>query len=99
MLVFAAMLEFGVVNTLARKEIRKLSVKAKDTKDDTADVVRTVCFVILIHSLLGSIKLILSSNFWKLKFSAFCETAIRNATKSRLSQLYENKLYESKLYK
>ena len=36
MFVFAAMLEFAVVNTLARKEIRKLSIKAKTVNDDNS---------------------------------------------------------------
>ena len=44
-LVFAAMLEFAIVNTLARKEIRQMSIKARGTMPDgnvPADVVRTV---------------------------------------------------------
>ena len=44
MFVFAAMLEFAVVNTLARKEIRKLSIKAKAVNDDnSADIVSIYC--------------------------------------------------------
>ena len=38
--VFLAMLEFAVVNTLSRKEIRKLSIKARAVNNDkSADMV------------------------------------------------------------
>ena len=57
MFVFAAMLEFAVVNTLARKEIRKLSIKARALNDDNSgDMVRQYpsLKIITIHSKLKS---------------------------------------------
>ena len=37
-LVFAAMLEFAIVNTLARKEIRQMSMKARNTSAENDGV-------------------------------------------------------------
>ena len=43
MFVFAAMLEFAVVNTLARKEIRRMSIRAKQLNNDkNGDVFKRV---------------------------------------------------------
>ena len=40
--VFLAMIEFALVNTLARKEIRRMSIKVRtEQKDDSGDLVRT----------------------------------------------------------
>ena len=36
-LVFAAILEFAVVNTLARKEIRRMSIRAKRNQRDDSN--------------------------------------------------------------
>ena len=41
MFVFAAMLEFAIVNTLARKEIRQMSIRARAvTNDKSGDVIK-----------------------------------------------------------
>ena len=38
--VFLAMIEFAIVNTLARKEIRRMSIKVRtEQKDDSGDLV------------------------------------------------------------
>ncbi len=66
--VFAAMLEFALVNTLARKEIRRLSMRARKTEKIDAnnalpsDMVRTPS---------SGVKVTCLSSFWEFFYSTW----------------------------
>ena len=56
MLVFAALLEFAIVNTLARKEIRQMSIKARASNANNSTSNENVVSLFLLSTLYGLYK-------------------------------------------